>query len=199
MKRPLLLGTGVALATSAVGIVLVLVIAAVFGDTGEKRAAGTVAKRTGTSTKSLPRRSTTTTTTTTTSSPTGSPAPATVTPPSTAPRPPVVDTTPGPPDPADAYHPVPLPSGLRATITTCSWGPANGGELVAGGTITNVAGTDESWIITAVWLQRNGNQEEDFDDTADLIDLAVGQTIPWHLTVSAPSAPPHLSCALEVE
>jgi hypothetical protein len=104
-----------------------------------------------------------------------------------------------PPDPKNAYQPVPLPTGISATIGSCTWSASNGGELLATGTITNTAGADDVWLITAVWLQRNQTQDEDIDLQSDVIDLAVGQSKPWHLSISASSAPPNLSCALEIE
>ena len=104
-----------------------------------------------------------------------------------------------PPDPKDAYQPVPFPTGISGTITTCKWSASHGGELEATGTITNTAGQDEVWLVTAVWLQRNQTQDEDIALRSDVIDLAVGRSRPWHLSVSASSAPPGLSCALEIE
>jgi hypothetical protein len=104
-----------------------------------------------------------------------------------------------PPDPKNAYQPVPLPTGISATIASCKWSSSNGGELEAAGTITNTAGEDDVWLITAVWLQHNQTQDEDIDLQSDVIDLSVGQSKPWHLSISASSAPPNLSCALEIE
>ena len=92
-----------------------------------------------------------------------------------------------------------FPPGSPATITSCTWSASNGGELEAAGTITNTAGEDDVWLITAVWLQRNQTQDEDIDLQSDVIDLGVGQSKPWHLSISASSAPPDLSCALEIE
>jgi hypothetical protein len=104
-----------------------------------------------------------------------------------------------PPDPKDAYQPVPIPTGISATIASCKWSSSNGGELEAAGTITNTAGEDDVWLITAVWLQHNQTQDEDIELQSDVLDLSVGQSKPWHLSISASGAPPDLSCALEIE
>jgi hypothetical protein len=196
-KRPVLLGAMVALATIALGIGLVLAIAAA-RDSSQGSAGADVShstKKTATTTKPGSAATTTTssavTTTTTTTTPTAAPG---VTPATTPPTSP-----PDPPNPADAYHPHPLPPGISAAISSCTWSAANGGELRANGTITNTAGSTDVWLVTVVWLTHNQTQDEEIDEQSDVYDAAIGQSTPWSLSISAPSPPANLSCALEVE
>ncbi len=176
MKRPVVIG-------AVVVVVLVLgagVVFAVTSGDGGKGAAGSKAKST------------------TTSKPSGHSGSSGTTKPGSATTSSTVDSA-DPPDPSNAYQPVPLPVGVSATIASCKWASANGGELEASGTITNAAGADDVWLITAVWLQKNRDQNESIALQSDVINLKVGQSAPWHLSVSASSAPPNLSCALEIE
>ncbi|MGZ4735810.1 MAG: hypothetical protein ACXV8R_09405 [Acidimicrobiia bacterium] len=195
MRRQWLLGAGVALVTVIVGVAIVLL--ATSGDGGSTNAAGSQAGDTTTTTKKSKDGSTTTTTTTTSPGGATTPSSAARTSPTTA-KPGTTDAT-DPPDPADAYQPIPMPAGVTGTITSCTWSPASGGMLDATGTVTNIAGDDDAWLVTAYWLKRNGNQNEEIDEDTDLLDIAVGQTITWHLSTAAAEAPPNLSCALEVE
>jgi hypothetical protein len=208
MKRKLLLGGAIAVVTVALGAGIVY--AATSGNDSGGTAAGSSTTRPHSSTTTTwdtrPPASSTTTApgsaapgaaavgAVTTPSPAGAAASPAVSPTTE----PAIDPS-TPPDPADAYQPVPLPAGLAATITRCAWSASNGGELIADGTLTNNAGEDDVWLISAVWLQHNQTQDEDFALQSNVINLAVGQSTTWHLTTSATSAPPTLSCALEVE
>lgn len=191
MKRPVVLGAAAVVVAIALGVGLV-VANGMGGDAGNGTASGVSTNRAGSSTTTTTRRSTeqssTTTTTTTTPTPGTSTSPARNAP---DPR--------DPPDPGHAYAPKPLPAGVSATISTCRWVPDGGGELQAEGTITNTAGADDFWLISVYWLQRNQTQNEDVENQTDIMELAVGQTLPWHLKIAASSAPPDLSCAFEVE
>jgi hypothetical protein len=130
----------------------------------------------------------------TTSSTTRPVTAAVSTPPTTAPTGP-----PDPPDPRDAYVPKALPPGITANISGCRWVPDRGGEVQAEGTITNTAGSDDFWLITAVWLRRNRTQDESSYEQNDVIEVPVGRTIPWRLAIAAPAAPHGLSCAFEAQ
>jgi hypothetical protein len=212
MKRSLIVGGAAAIVTVALGAGIVYAATSGSGDE-----AGPARPRSAHSTTTTTwEKATTTTTTTTTTTPApapaaGAPAPAAGTPPASTPATPAApnpasassdddyDAVSDPPDPSYAYQPVPLPAGVSGTVTSCTWSPANGGELRASGTVTNAAGADDVWLISAVWLQHNKIQDEEIDYQTDVIDLDVGQTVAWDLTTSATSAPPTLSCAFEVE
>jgi hypothetical protein len=196
-NRPLILGVTAAVITIAIGVVAVLAIDAGNDDAGGSAAPKRAAARRSTTTTSAPGRTTTTTSTI--------PATASTTLPVTGPQravtPPATEApeAPDPPNPVDQYHPIPLPPGISATISTCNWSPVNGGELQATGTVTNVSADDDVWFVNVYWLVHNQTQDEDIDSQSELYDLAQGQSIPWRLTTSAPESPPNLSCALEVD
>lgn len=187
--RPLVIGVAAAVITVAIGFGLVLAVTS--GDDDASGSAGTDAPKSEQSSTST-RRSTTTT-----SKPTGASSTVPATAPNAATTPPT--DPPDPPDPADRYTPVPLPPGISATIASCAWSPAGGGQLTASGTVTNFGADDDVWFVNVYWLVRNQTQDEDIDSQAELYDLAVGQSLPWNLSISAPTAPPNLSCALEVD
>ena len=208
-KRPWLLSAAVALVTILVGVVAVLALAAGGDSNGD--AAAAQKRRTGQKSDHAVGARDSTRTTTTTPAPTDSTTtttavggPATGAPPPGAPatNPPQVqsafDQT-DPPDPADAYEPQPYPPGVTSTITSCRWSPANGGQVEASGVLTNSAGEDDDWLFSAVWLWHNVNQNEDFAQQDTVIHAEVGQAVPWHLTIGAPTQPPNVSCALEID
>jgi hypothetical protein len=179
MKRPVVIGA------AAVGILVVVGAAIAFAaSSGDDGSSGTGASKTTTSTTK--QRSTS-----------GAETPST-TQAGAGTEPTTVDRS-VPPDPKNAYQPVPLPPGISTTVARCAWSSSNGGELEAAGTITNAAGQDNVWLITAVWLQHNRIQDESIGLQSDVIDLAVGQSKPWHLSIGASRAPADLSCALEVQ
>ena len=189
MDRRLMLGAGAV--AVAIAIAVGIAIAATSGGDGDSADASDPEPRSSSSSST---RSSTTTSTTTTTVPVA-PTTASATPPAPAPAPGATGAT----DPASAYEPAPLPAGVTTTISGCRWVPDSGGQLQAEGTITNVANVDDFFVIEVFWLQRNGNQNEDVASQTELIDLAVGQSLPWRLTQGADGAPPGLSCALEVE
>jgi hypothetical protein len=95
---------------------------------------------------------------------------------------------------APPYQGVPLPRGVNATIDTCTWSPAAGGELQASGAIASEPGNDDFWVIEVFWLQN----DRELDSQADLFEVPPGRTTAWRLTVEAPVPPADLRCALEV-
>jgi hypothetical protein len=205
-KDSWLLSAAVALATILIGMVLVLVLA----PSDDSNNADAAPKH---ATKRSSGQKTSTTTSTTTTTTTLAPAASTTTLPVTGPS--VSAATPGaaptdpqlvpefdqtdPPDPVDAYEPEALPPGVSSTVTSCTWSPTNGGQLQASGVLTNAAGEDDDWLLSAVWLWRNVNQNEDIDEQNTIIHAEVGQSVPWQLTIGAPTQPPNLSCALEID
>jgi hypothetical protein len=208
MKRPFLLAGIVVLVIAALGAGLAYA-ADSSSDDADARAASSTTKahertttttrrKSASSTSSTTRASTTTTTTVAVGASAAVPTTTTI---PAAPAPPAVPEpeAPDPPNPSDAYVAKQLPSGVTATISGCRWVPDNGGELQAEGTLTNTAGVDDVWLISAVWLQHNQTQDEAVESTDDLLDAAVGQSVPWRLTFATPSAPPNLSCAFEVQ
>jgi hypothetical protein len=97
---------------------------------------------------------------------------------------------------APVYTPVPLPPGVHATLTNCSWQPAGGGQYQAAGTLTNDPASTHGWTITIHWLQ-NGRE---VGQQSALVDLGVGQSKPWSLSMGAGTAPADpFSCALGVD
>ncbi len=208
MNRSWVIGIGTALATAVVGITIVFLAAGGDGP-AQSAAAPRASKSTDPSSSTATRRSTTTTTATSTTTTTATAPSATlpVTGPAVTPAAPTDETAdtpeppdpPDPPDPADAYRPVPMPSGATGQVTSCGWSPANGGELQASGTVTNLELEDESWIVTVSWLVTNQGQSEEFDYQFQLFDLGPSQTLPWTLTTKSRIAPPNVSCALAIE
>jgi hypothetical protein len=95
---------------------------------------------------------------------------------------------------APVYQGVPLPSGVNATIDTCAWSPAHGGELQASGAIASGPDNDGVWMIDVVWLQN----DRELDSQADLFAVPPGQTTAWRFTAEASLPPADLRCALEV-
>jgi hypothetical protein len=191
--QPLILGVAAAVITIGIGVGTVLAVTS-----GDDNANGTSApttshpRRSRSSSTSSSTRTSTTTKPGSTSKAAGSRTATPTTPAPTAPEPP------DPPDPVDQYHPLPLPPGVGATISSCGWSPANGGQLQATGTLSNLTPEDDFWDVDVFWLVHNQTQDEDIEDQNDIYDVAVGQTIPWNLSISYPLSPPNLSCALEV-
>ncbi|HEY3725063.1 MAG TPA: hypothetical protein VGN59_17055 [Acidimicrobiia bacterium] len=207
MKRSLIVGGAAAIVTVALGAGIVYAATSGSDDEAAPARARTHRATTTTTWEKATTSTTTTTTTPATASGAGSATPGAGAPPASTPSTPaatspasaVSDDASDPPDPSYAYQPVRLPAGVSGTVTSCTWSPGNGGELRASGTVTNTAGADDVWLISAVWLQHNQTQDEEIDYQTDVIDLAVGQSTTWNLTTSATSAPPTLSCAFEVE
>lgn len=100
-------------------------------------------------------------------------------------------------DPTDPlYVGMALPAGIGATVSSCAWNSANGGELQASGTISASPETDDSWFVTIIWLQN----ERELDEQFKMYQVAPGTTVPWRLTAKAPLPPAEpFRCALEVE
>jgi hypothetical protein len=204
MNRAWVAGIATAVATAVIGVTIVFLAAG--GDDQAQGAASHTSQSTSRTPSTATRRSTTTTTasTTTTTAPTAK-LPATG--PSVTPTPAVDETAtvpeppdpPDPPDPADRYQPVALPSGATGQVSSCGWSAANGGQLVATGTVTNLEQEDEAWIVNVSWLVTNQGQQEELDYQFQLFDLGPSQTVPWTLTTPSRIAPPNVSCALSIE
>lgn len=94
----------------------------------------------------------------------------------------------------DPYEPVPLPAGVGATLDSCNWSSANGGELQSTGTISATPETDDVWFVDVYWLQNN----RELDSQTEVIELDPGTSQAWRLTISAPLPPLDLRCALEI-
>jgi hypothetical protein len=191
-NQPLIVGVAAAVTTIVIGIGGVLVVTS-----GDDNAGGTAGPD---ASSTRPSSSSSRSSTTTTSKPAG----AATTAPTAAPNTPTTTTAeppdpPDPPDPADRYNPVPLPPGISGTITNCGWSPANGGQLEASGTATNVGAEEEAWFVNVYWLVNNQGQNEELDFQFEFYDLAIGQTVSWNLSTGSPESPPNLSCALEVD
>ncbi len=201
----LFIGAVVAVSTIAIGIGLVVYATAGSGDGASARASATDRTSPTTTTSS------TSSTTTTTTSPagagagtgTGAGTGATTTtstagdgasPGGGAQQPDLAYS-----DPTDPpFVGLALPPGITASITpgSCTWTPANGGQLQASGTLTASPTTDDVWFVTVYWLQN----ERELDEQFDSYDPDPGQTVPWTLTTSAPLPPAEpFRCALEVE
>jgi hypothetical protein len=224
LRRPWVAGTLAAVVTAAVGITLVVLllgddgsatddvaqsgqIAAGGGATGsgsgdgsggdassgeeadardDRRSTSRRNRREGSA-----RRSTSTTTRRTL------PATGASTPSSTTPKAPGSHIEPpDPPDPADAYEPLDLPPGFSAQITSCTW---NAGRVRATGSVTyNGTEPDEGWFVEAIFLARNGNQNEEVNAVPSIVEFTPGMTHEFDLSNFQTVAPPNLSCALEI-
>ena len=194
MNRSWIVGAAIALVTAVGGVTIVFLAAD--GDDQAQGAAARASESASRTPSTATRRSTTTTTTTTTP---GATLPATG--PAVTPAPPVDETAapPDPPDPADRYQPVPMPSDATGQITSCGWSPANGGELRASGIVTDLKLEDEWWMVNLSWLVTNQGHSEEFDYQFQLFDLGPSQTVPWTLTTVSRIAPPNVSCAQAID
>ena len=183
----LYLGIGVALASIAAGVGLVLA-----ASSGTSRDAASAQSDRSASTSSSSSSSTSSSTTSTT---TVDPA----VPSSTAPAAGGGESVPAgyaTADPEDEpYEPVPPPAGVTAALQTCAWDDVNGGELQATGTITAAPDSDDVWLVTVYWLQN----DRELSSQTDVYELEPGQTLPWRLTIAAPLPPLDLRCALEID
>jgi hypothetical protein len=202
LRRPAVLGTIAAVATAAIGITAVLLIAgALDGDdaSAARTTQGTTAAR-----DRADRRSGTTTsrpaTTTTTAAAGILPATGATTPTvPVAPEP--ADDAPDPPNPADAFQPGAVAPGISVSVSSCTWSPAAGGTLRATGTMTYTGAEDSFWDLTVSWLVDNQGQTEELDFENDVYDLVNGQTVSWDLTTTTdqPTPPRNLRCSYAVE
>jgi hypothetical protein len=200
LRRPAVLGTIAAVATAAIGVTTVLVIATALD--GDDASAARTTQGTTAAGEQAERRATTTSrpaTTTTTASAATLPATGATTPTTAAaPEPP---DPPDPPDPADAFHPGTVAPGISVSVSSCTWSPAAGGTLRATGTMTYTGAEDTFWDLTVTWLTNNQGQTEELDEANDVYDLVNGQTVSWELTTTTeqPTPPPDLRCAYAVQ
>jgi hypothetical protein len=90
---------------------------------------------------------------------------------------------------------VPLPAGVGATLTGCSWQPTGSGQYEASGTLTNGPNTAHGWTITIHWLQAG----REVGQQRAVVDPGPGAAKPWSLSLGAPTPPADpFSCALSV-
>jgi hypothetical protein len=92
------------------------------------------------------------------------------------------------------YQAKPVPTGVSAALTGCTWQPTAGGQVQSEGTLTSRQSSAHTWTLTMIWLQ-NGRELARQTGT---VSLAPGETKSWGLaTASGPPADP-FGCALEV-
>jgi hypothetical protein len=85
-----------------------------------------------------------------------------------------------------------LPRGLTGTIGACAWQTANGGQLLASGTITNSPTTNKPWTLTMHFLQAR----RELAQSSVVVPIGAGQSKPWTITTRMPNPPPDLVCSL---
>jgi hypothetical protein len=85
-----------------------------------------------------------------------------------------------------------LPRGVTASIGTCAWQTANGGQLLASGTVTNAPTTNKPWTLTMHFLQNH----RELAQSSVVVPLGAGQSKPWTITTRLPNPPPDLICSL---
>jgi hypothetical protein len=195
--RPAVIGVGIGLAVTAV------VAAIVFGSrTGDEPSATPEPGPATAVTRPAADRDgdATATTTTTAPAPTPSSTAAAVVPvaPAPAPAPAAPAATP-PPTPRATANPAlplytdqPLPAGVTAGIGACAWQTANGGQLLASGTVTNAPTTNKPWTLTMHFLQAR----RELATASVVVPLGAGQSKPWTITARMPNPPPDLVCSL---
>jgi hypothetical protein len=81
---------------------------------------------------------------------------------------------------------------VTASIGTCAWQTANGGQLLASGTVANAPTTNKPWTLTMHFLQ---NRRE-LAQSSVVVPLGAGQSKPWTITTRMPNPPPDLICSL---
>jgi hypothetical protein len=197
------LGTLAAVATAAIGVTAVLLVAE-----GLEHDDASAARTSGLTTAAearRDRRATTTTTrarATTTTTAAGGTLPVTGGPTATLPPDPEPEVElPDPPNPVDAFQPGTVAPGISVSISSCTWSPAAGGTLRATGTMTYTGTEDSFWDLTVSWLVNNQGQTEELDWENDVYDLLPGQTVSWELTTTTdqPTPPQDLSCSYAVQ
>jgi hypothetical protein len=197
------LGTLAAVATAAIGVTAVLLVAD--GLEGDDASAARTSGLTTAAEDRRDRRATTTTTrarATTTTTAAGGTLPVTGGPNVVLPPDPEPEVElPDPPNPADAFQPGSVAPGISVSISSCTWSPAAGGTLRATGTMTYTGTEDSFWDLTVSWLVNNQGQTEELDWENDVYDLVNGQTVSWELTTTTdqPTPPQDLSCAYTVQ
>jgi hypothetical protein len=192
--RPVLIGVGIGLAVTAI------VGAVVFGSrSGDEPSAKAKAGPATALTRPADVRdadgSATTTTTVAAATPSTTVAAAT---PATTPATAAPAAAPAPTPRATANPALPLytdqelPRGLTGTIGACAWQTANGGQLLASGTITNSPTTNKPWTLTMHFLQAR----RELAQSSVVVPIGAGQSKPWTITTRMPNPPPDLVCSL---
>ena len=188
--RPVLLGVGIGLAVT--GVVAAIVFGSGSGDEPSAKAkAGPATAITRPAATREADGSATTTTTTAVSTPSTTVAAATpATTPATAAPAPTPRATANPALPL--YTDQQLPRGLTGTIGACAWQTANGGQLLASGTVTNSPTTNKPWTLTMHFLQAR----RELAQSSVVVPMGAGQSKPWTITTRMPNPPPDLVCSL---
>jgi hypothetical protein len=190
--RPVLIGVGIGLAVTA--IVGAIVFTSRSDDEPSAKAAAGPATAV---TRPATGREADGTTTTTTGAATPSTTVAAATP-ATSPTTRAQVAAPPPTPRATANPALPpyadraLPAGVTASIGTCAWQTANGGQLLASGSVTNAPSTNKPWTLTMHFLQ---NRRE-LAQSSVVVPLGAGQSKPWTITTRMPNPPPDLICSL---
>jgi hypothetical protein len=194
--RPVLIGVGIGLAVTAI------VGAIVFGSRTSDEQTVTPGPATAiTRAPDTGDRSSATTTTTVAAAPPPSTAAAATPVAPVAPVAPAPTAAPAPPAPTPRatanpalppYADQPLPAGVTASIGTCAWQTANGGQLLASGTVTNAPTTNKPWTLTMHFLQ---NRRE-LAQSSVVVPLGAGQSKPWTISTRLTNPPPDLICSL---
>ncbi len=188
--RPVLIGVGIGLVVTALAGAIVFGTRSTDDSTAQPGPATNITRPTSTTRADA----TTTTTGVATSSTTVAPAVAPATTPATAAR----AATPPPTPRATANPSLPLyvdqalPHGVTASIGACAWQTANGGQLVASGTVTNSPTTNKPWTLTMHWLQAR----RELAQASVVVPMGAGQSKPWSITTRMPNPPPDLICSL---
>jgi hypothetical protein len=194
--RPVLIGVGIGLAVTA--IVGAIVFTSQSDDEPSAQAtAGPATAVTrppggrdadGTTTTSTAPATPSTTPSTTVAAATPATSPTTRAPAAAPPPTPRATANPALPPYADRA----LPAGVTASIGACAWQTANGGQLLASGSVTNAPSTNKPWTLTMHFLQ---NRRE-LAQSSVVVPLGAGQSKPWTITTRMPSPPPDLICSL---
>lgn len=91
------------------------------------------------------------------------------------------------------YTAIAVPTGVSASLTSCSWQTASGGELQSAGIVTSHDGAARTWTLTMVWLQNS----RELARTSTAVLLAPSEAKGWSLTLAS-APPPDIACALEI-
>jgi hypothetical protein len=191
--RPVLIGVGIGLAVTAI------VAAVVFGSgsSDEPAAKAKAGPATALTRPADAREGDGTATTTTTAAPTPSTTAAAAVP-ATTPTTAAPAVAPPPTPRATANPALPLyaqqelPRGLTGRIGTCAWQTANGGQLLASGSVTNSPTTNKPWTLTMHFLQAG----RELAQSSVVVPMGAGESKPWTIATRLPNPPPDLVCSL---
>jgi hypothetical protein len=194
-RRPVLIGVGIGLVATAVVAAIVFGSQSDDGPSADAKAGPATALTRPADVNEADGTATTTTTvpatpSTTVAAATPATSPTTAAPAAPAAAPPTPRATANPALPL--YTDQALPRGLTGSIGTCAWQGANGGQLLASGTITSSPTTNKSWTLTMHFLQAR----RELAQSSVAVPIGAGQTKPWTITTRMPNPPPDLVCSL---